>query len=199
MAANGKTMVFTIENKKGCPVFNVSSMARFIASHSHLFGAALILLGGFMCLFGRALLGVAIFLVSGTTAFLIGTFMTFNGFDYWEYQPSNVIFWIIIGSWSIAGIIVGTVFYKLQKYGVIIMGLITGAMIGHIVVTIASVENNWTYWGAVIGSALSFFIFSCFCQNNIRIFITSFIGSYGVTRGIASYLGGFPNEIDLQE
>jgi len=110
---DGLTTVLTIEHKKGCPVFNVSSMARFLAHHSYLFGAALILVGAFLCLFGRVMIGIAIFIVSASTAFLIGTFLTFNGFDYFEITPPNVIFWVIIGSWTIAGIIVGTLFYKL--------------------------------------------------------------------------------------
>lgn len=115
MSADGKTKIFTIENKKGCPVFNVSSMARFIASHSHLFGAVFILLGGFMCLFGRAMLGIAIFLVAASTTFLLGTFMTFNGFDYFDWTPPNALFWTVIGLWAVAGLLIGTCFFKLQK------------------------------------------------------------------------------------
>lgn len=194
MSQDGKTTIYTIEHKKGCPVFNVNEIARFIATHSYLFGALFITGGSFLCLFGRAMLGVAIFLISASTTFLIGSFMTFNGFEYFDYAPSNAVFWIIIGLWALTGILVGTGFYKLQKYGVIIMGLVTGALIGHIIVTAVQVNDNMIYWGVIIASALSFFIFSCFCQNNIRIFITSFIGSYAVTRGIGSYIGGFPDE-----
>jgi len=199
MSQNGLTRIYTIEHKKGCPVFNVSSMARFIAKHSHLFGAVFIVIGGFLCLFGKAMLGLAIFMISASTTFLIGTFMTFNGFDYFDWTPSNAVFWTVIGLWAVTGLLVGTAFYKLQKYGVIIMGLVTGALIGHIIVTIAHLDDTLIYWGVIAGSALSFFIFSCFCQNNIRIFITSFIGSYAVTRGIGSYLGGFPDENELQK
>lgn len=43
------------------------------------------------------------------------------------------------------------------------MGLVVGALIGHIAVTIAHVDNNYIYWGVIAGSALLFFIFSCFC------------------------------------
>lgn len=163
MSPDGLTQIFTIEHKKGCAVFNVSSMARFIASHSHLFGAVFILLGGFMCLFGRAMLGITIFLVSAGTTFLIGTFMTFNGFDYMDWTPPNAVFWTVISSWAILGLLVGWAFFKLQKYGVIIMGLVTGAIIGHIIVTVAHLDDNMIYWGVIAASALSFFVFSCFC------------------------------------
>jgi len=77
------------------------------------------------------------------------------------------------------------------------MGLISGALIGYIIATVALFDNNWAYWGVIGGCALSFFLFSCYCQNNIRIFITSLIGSFSITRGIGTYLGGFPNEIEL--
>ena len=174
-------------------------MARFLANNSYLFGAVMIVMGGFLCLFGRSMLGIAIFVVSATATFLIGTFATFNGFQKWDYTPSNVVFWVIISAWAIAALLVGTAFHKLQKYGVIVMSMVTGSLIGHIIATFAFLTNNYAYWGTIGGFTLGFLLFSSFCQNNIRIFITSFIGAYGVTRGIASYLGGFPNEIQLQQ
>jgi len=71
-------------------------------------------------------------------------------------------------------------------------------MIGHIITTAVLVSDQRVYWAITIGCPAGLCLFSCVCQNNIRIVFTSLIGSYAVTRGIACYLGGFPNEIELQ-
>lgn len=177
----------------------MSSLARFLSENSNIWGAVLILIGAFFCLFGRALLGLAVFLATSGMTFLFGVYFCFKGFDYFELEPSDTIFWTIIGCWALGGAVVGFCFYKLQKYGVVLLATVAGLLVGHIITAAILVDNEYLYWAIIISCPAAMCFTGCFCQNNIRILFTSLIGAYAITRGIASYLGGFPNEFELQK
>lgn len=144
------------------------------------------------------MLGITIFLCTVALTFLLGIYVTFKGLDYFDHETSKTVFWIVIGSFGLISLCLGYAFYKLQKFGVIILGLVAGVLIAHIVTSAVLISNRYVWWIITIACPVTLGFFSCMCQKNIRIVFTALIGSYAVTRGISSYLGGFPNEMELQ-
>ena len=141
----------------------------------------------------------AIFISVAALTFLVGIFLTFKGFDMWEIHPNNVVFWVIISSWAIAGFIVGYCFIALMQIGLLILAAVAGVILSHLITSAVLIRDHRVYWGIIGGTAGAAMVLTCCCKEMIKILLTSLIGSFGVVRGISLYLGGFPNEVELQE
>lgn len=170
-----------------------------MAENKFVWGAILIVFGAFFCLFGKAMLGVTVFLCTTALTFLIGVYLTFKGLDYFGHESSKTVFWIVIGCFGLFSLSLGFCFYKLQKYGVIMLGAVAGLMIAHVVTCAVLIKNRYIWWAITVSCPVALGIFTCACHKNIRIVFTALIGAYSVTRGISSYAGGFPNELELQQ
>ena len=154
----------------------------------------MILVGAFFCLFGRALLGIAVFLAATDFTFVAGMWVTFKGFDVFKVNtPSNTVFLVILIAWALIGLAVGYCMYKMQKWGVIVLSIVAGVMCGHLIAVAAVVHTDAIHIAMMAIGAVAFMVFSCYCQNNIRIVLTSLIGSFLFIKGIADYAGGFPD------
>jgi len=197
MKVSSDGTVITIESEKGCPIFQVSSLANFLYEHWHLWGAVLVALGVFFCIYGRVLIDKAIFISVAALTFLIGIFLTFKGFDMWDIHPNNIVFWVIISSWALAGLIVGYCFIAFLHIGLLILAAVAGFILSHLITSAILIQDRRVYWGIIGGTTGAAMVLSCCCKERIKILLTSLIGSFGVVRGISLYLGGFPNEIEL--
>jgi hypothetical protein len=74
-----------------------------------------------------------------------------------------------------------------------------GAMLGSFITITFAVKTALSFWLIVVGLGLLLAIVSWFTEEYIIMFVTAFVGSYTLVRGISFYAGGFPNEIELHK
>lgn len=212
-AAGSKTRTFIIKNERGCAKkytnqythqseVYVSGTARFIAGYSYLFGALLILLGGFMCLFGTAMINLTVILVSAISFCLIETCVIYNlselGNTYDRYAYIKGWSYLVLAI-KVPAILTFIALYRHQKMHSMFLGLVTGLLQGHMIVTRVPLNNDFVYWAIIVVCALKYFILGYFYNLHMPCFFTSAIGAFAFTRGIASFLGYFPRAEQVQK
>ena len=81
------------------------------------------------------------------------------------------------------------------------MAMMGGIGFGYIITTAFIVSSTWAYYTILSVSVIVLGLLTYFLQNILVIFMTSFIGSYFIFRGIAFLVGNnsFPNEATLHE
>jgi len=180
-----------------CPVYSLNAFWQFIEDYKWFWGSALIIVGIPLCLFGRKLFAVTLFLI-GTiitmTVFLLVFYSTFLKDD-----TAHWIGWVACSCTILAGLLGGFLLYKCQRLGACCIAGWGGFMGGVLINTtfMFAAKQEWLFWminisAALVAAGLAF----CFFFKVI-ILCTSFAGAYFVVRGISLYAGGFPNEFEL--
>ena len=88
---------------------------------------------------------------------------------------------------------------KARKYGIALLCAGGGAVLGLVLTNTFFIESKAVYYLIIIGSALVVALFGYKFEKITIIAVTSFIGSYGIVRGISLYAGGFPNELTISD
>lgn len=165
--------------------------------YSWLWGIILIAIGIPLCLLGRKLFSITLFLIGTLVTMTLILLLFYSTFltdktDAW-------IGWVVLISSIILGIAGGFLLYKCQKLGAACIagwgGFMGGLLLNTLVFSYA--ESEWLFWiinisCALVAAGLAF----CFFFPVI-ITATALTGSYFFVRGISLYAGGYPNEFDL--
>ena len=77
-SAGGCNYTIVYESHSGCPIFSLSMLTRFFNKYFYLFGAALIIMGGFLAFVGNKFVNVVIFLVGSIALMLVGSGLFIN-------------------------------------------------------------------------------------------------------------------------
>lgn len=195
----------TLTSKYACADMNVYSFWNEIINNKYIIGGALIILGGFLCLFGQKW----ILVVEIITGVLLTTFLViFVLFTNIQVHYNTMTFWLIIAASILAGLIVAFILIKLKKYVSALPIMILSGFLGYLLgvflynIALKHIQSNplVIYWVTIISLVLLFVILSYFLQKHISILATSFIGAYALVRGVSLMVGHFPDErqiIDL--
>lgn len=70
-------------------------------------------------------------------------------------------------------------------------------MLGFVITNTFVIGSAVWYWIIIVVLALVFAVLAFFTEKHVIMFVTSFVGSYSLIRGISLYAGGFPNEVEL--
>jgi len=107
--------------------------------------------------------------------------------------------WVVLGVWAVVGLGVGFFIAKLRKVGIALIGTFGGVLLGFMITTTFVVGSTALTWVIVLGCGIAVGFLAFFVEKAVIIIVTSFVGSYGVIRGISMYAGGFPNEMQLKQ
>lgn len=189
--------VLNYKSKKGCPVFTASVFTKFLADYYYLWGAALILLGAFLCFFGNKFVNFMIFMIVALGCFcILGSlffYMFFNKVqgDTWK--------WVTIAGIILISLLLGFIVQKNRKYGIAIVAAWGGVMLGFVIITTFLISETWLYWVILVAFALAAAALAIKVETGVICGITSFVGGYSLIRGVSLYAGGFPPETQLHE
>jgi hypothetical protein len=182
---------------RGCYVFSFDQFTTFMMKYNYLWGALMIVMGFFLCFFGNKFVNLVIFLVVAFACLVIlgSLFFQYALFKVKEEWAK----WL-----SLAGIIgvsclIGWSIMRARKYGIGLVSAWGGVMVGFIITTAFVVGPAWAYYLILaVSGALAFYV-AIKVEKTVVIISTSFIGAYGIVRGVSLYVGGFPSETDLHE
>ena len=188
----------TYYTKYGCEIFSYDKFAIFINNHFIIFGITIILLGVFFAFFGNKFTNAVIFIVAAFVTFMLLAYASFTLFDLFNTE-ADWIKWVFMLGCMIVGGIFGTISMRHRKEGISILAAWGGVMLGFMVTSSLVVESPWMYWLIIIAFALAAGGVAFVIEEKVIIACTSFIGSYGIIRGISLFAGGFPNESTLHK
>lgn len=100
----------------------------FLEKYQYLWGAVFIVIGLFLCLFGRKLFKPAIFIIGLTGSIFLLMLMFYSIFL--SNNTKTYVGWIILIVSIIIGVAVGFVLVRLNKVGVAVLGGYGGACLG---------------------------------------------------------------------
>jgi hypothetical protein len=148
-----------------------------------------------LAFFGNKFVNVVIFIVAMIAVFVIGNMIFFELFlskvgKVWAQ-------WLVVALIGVLGIVAGWLLQRYRKIGVSVLAAWGGVMLGFVITNTFVIGSAVAYWLIIVGMAIVFAIVAFFTEKGVIIFITSFVGSYSLIRGISLYAGGFPNEIEL--
>lgn len=187
------------KSKQGCSVFSYDQLMVFLTKYSWLWGAALILAGIFVGFFGNTLVNAVIMLVGSIAAAVILVGLIFTVITKTSLKISDGVRWGILGVAGLISIAIGYLLMRLRKYGIALLCAWGGVMLGLILSTTFMVENKGAYYAIIVGSGLILLLFGLKFEVIAIKMVTSFLGAYGVVRGISLYAGGFPNEATIAD
>ena len=185
---------FEFEAKEACPIVNFYGVYLFFDKHYIWVGAIVIVIGIFLCFFGRRveqatkLIVCALFVPLILIMIVYGFFTVDN-----SWAP-----YVILGVGLAAGIGLGILFIIFEKF----FGAILGAGLGYIIAVaiyntcLQYVKLNATlvYYLTIAGGIILFAILGYCLYKTLLVIGTAIIGGYLIVRGISLYAGGFPNE-----
>jgi len=199
----------SFSHKSGCPVFEATSIVRFLSENPWAMGILLLIFGSFVAFFGGKFFSWVLAGVAGSLVFLLvllfgSIFGAFKSLDQGRDASPGYItlavmtFLVALG----LGILVGWLIKHIQRAGICVMGTVAGFLLGFLVYTF--VFAPWfDHVGLLIGltatGALVFGWLSYKFDRYIIIYLTAFFGSYALIRGISMFAGGYPNEVLLYQ
>lgn len=161
----------------------------------------MILVGIFLAFFGNKFVNGVLFLLGAIVLFAVTIYITFMILESSKVQTSTTTDWIITGGLAVLSLLGGYGFMKIRKFGIGCLGAVGGVFLGLFLTTlITSInESDVIYYLVIIGCGIGAFVITFFVEQTVIIFITSFLGSYGIVRGVSLYAGGFPNETQIHQ
>lgn len=192
-------IVMNYTSKKGCAVFSYDALQIFLERYAPFWGAALIVIGIFLAFFGNKFVSAVLFMAGMVFFWTAGVLITFYLLQKAEKETTEVVNWVIIGGFAALSIPVGYGVMKARKYGIAMLAVWGGVMIGLLVTSTLLVGSKIAYWCIVIGCGIVVGLIALKAQNIVVMGCTSFIGAYSIIRGISLYVGEFPSEGSLQD
>jgi hypothetical protein len=192
----------SMSTEHGCADFSTTAWVSFLSDHPYILGGVLLIFGAIVTFYGRkffqyTIAAVGILLGFLTTMLLFSIMGMLSGLE-----SGKDSLWMTILSFLVAIIValfLGFVMYKTIKFGAMLLGAISGGLIGATFYNLAfyAAESFYlfVFTVAFLGIVGAFLAYRYFDQ--IVILSTALIGSYCFIRGIAVYAGGWPNEMEL--
>ena len=199
----------TFEHEVGCPVFEATSIVRFLSDNPWAMGILLLFFGSLVTFFGGKFFTWVLACVAGSIVFLaIILFASILGaFKALDQGREATPGWITLAVMTFLtavglAIFVGWFIKRIQRHGICAMGTVAGFLIGFVLYTF--VFAQWfQHVGLLIGlTALGGLILGWLSwkyDRHIIVYLTAFFGSYALIRGISLFAGGFPNEVILYQ
>ena len=194
------TFVVKGSGSASCPKYSGNFIIKFFQSFSYVTAVLAILVGLVQCFYGYRLYRITMF-IAGFLFTLI--FMVLFLFAIWTDSNSGNLKGVTILAFSVlTAVMIGFLVAAFAESGIVISGAILGFFLATMVYTlvlrkIASMPENLLLYnlavvGMVIGSLAAYEF-----QNVILIFSCALTGAYFIVRGVSVFIGGFPNELDL--
>ncbi len=204
---NACTPKITLTHKTGCPVFEATSIVRFMANHPYIMGILLLFFGGVVTFYGgkffpwvlsTAVAGIT-FLVVLLLASVLGALKALDKSR--EPTGGQIASTVIAFILAIAlAVFAGWFINKIRRIGFTLLGA-TGGFFGgflfYSLVFIKWLENTYVLFTICFLSALAGGYLVWKFGKHIVVYVTAFLGAYAFVRGISIWAGHFPNEVAL--
>ena len=172
-------------SKAGCPQINFYSLFNTIVSNKFIFGPILIGLGIFLCFFGNYFYFILSLIAGVCVVSFLFLFLIFSNI---KIAFSTAMFWVVICTVVILGILAGWFISKHEWLIDIILGGIAGYLLGLFLYNFClnRIGSNpkLVYWLTLVGSIVLVIVLVLLIKSFIVIVCTSFIGAYGIIRVI---------------
>ena len=195
-------IVRNYESEKGCPVFELNTFNQFVTKYYWIFGIILILSGLVMAFFGNKFVNIMIYCTVTLGIFMVAGYFLFNLLTKiaffkktWVQITFFVLFFIISN-------VAGYFMMKIRKIAVALTAAFGGYMLSLTIIAAfmgLMQKKLWLQYLLKIGVPVVFGGLTFLMEDGIVMFITSFVGSYLLIRGISFYAGGFPVETQFAE
>lgn len=182
-----------------CPLFNVKPYSIFFVDTKNVWGGVIISIGFFLAIAGRRMILVSNFIINaGVFEFVL---MCVFSSTFMKDGES----WVVILTCTLTAIfslIMGGLSVYFIKFGGSVIGAVAGFLFGILINTAwfylyESLILTYCVCGALACIIFVNCLFRLYSFNATTLLSTSFIGSYLLLRGIAVYVGEYPNEIIL--
>lgn len=197
----------SVTHKAGCPVFQATSIIRWLANNPIVLGIILIAFGAVVTFFGGKFFPHVLASVAGGLTFLVVLLLAsvlgaLKALDKTR-DPSAGQIALAVLSFVVAlalAVFAGWFLKKIRRVGLCLLGTAGGFFGGFLLYTF--VFAQWLDHVAVlivltvVLAALGGFLAWKF-DRHIIIYITSFLGAYALVRGVSVFAGKFPNELVL--
>lgn len=157
----------------------------------------MIVLGIFLAFFGNKMVDIVIFIIGSLATWVAGVWFVFWVLTWFSAETSQTAEWVIIGVVAALALGVGFLLVKFRKVGFGLLAAWGGVFLGFLITTTFLVSTTWAYWTIIVGCAVALFILTIYVEKHVVMCLTSFVGSYGIVRGISLYAGGFPSELEI--
>lgn len=196
-------------HKVGCPVFEATSIVRYLSENPYVLGAILIVFGSIVTFYGglyfpwvlATLVGGVTFLVCLLFCSIFGLLVALDkgkGATGGEIALAVLSFLVSGGLGVLAGLFIKAV----RRYGLMLLGGTAGFFLGFLLYTFVFAQ-----WAKTV-YLLSFLCFTGFVagayltykfDKALIVYLTAFIGAYSLIRGISMFAGKYPNEIFIYQ
>lgn len=152
------------------------------------------------CFLGYKYFKATIFSVGFIFAFILVLVITSFITNEINHEYIN---WIVMGIALVAGIGLGAILAKMEKFGFFVLGAVGGFMIGTLLYE--SLLNDYFHNEFLVYLYMAGFlivggVFGLFVRGIVTICVTSFIGAYLLIRSLSFFIADgvyFPNEFTL--
>jgi hypothetical protein len=192
------TITVEWENRHGCPIIRANALWTFFNKYDVYFAVTVIILGLFFLILGGYFIKTSVFIIVFWT---VATFLTIIVYAFIiSWDAEEWIGWIVIPLSIVIGAVVAFFTASFIRIGVILTGIWAGATVGSILfqtVVYLITSEVWMLWTLMAFFGLLGAVIAVKFYKLINIVGTSIIGAFLLVRGIAFYVGGYPNEFQL--
>lgn len=187
----------TVTGANACATIDLNAIWEFINSYSWLWGAGMIVIGAFMCFFGRKLFIIALFIA--TMIVVAMSIMMIFYFTFLDTNTEEWVGWVVLGCSVLVGALAGYLMTRVKTVGAAILAGWGGFMLGMLLneMVLYKFQSEAVFWIVCISCAVIAGLLTICLFDWVLIVMTAFAGSYCFWRGISMYAGGFPNEFTL--
>ena len=195
-------IVRTYESDKGCPVFELSIFNQFVSKYYWLFGIILILSGLVVAFFGSKFVNVMIYTTVTLGIFMVAGYFVFNLLAEIAFFKKTWVQITFFALFFLLSNVIGYFTMRIRRVAVALTAAFGGYMLALTLLAAFMAfmkEKIWQQYLLKISIPVVFGLCTLLMEETIVMFITSFIGSYLLIRGISFYAGGFPVETQFAE
>jgi hypothetical protein len=200
-------ILVTGSHAAGCPVFQATSFVEFLTNHPWIMGFILLVFGCVVTFFGGKWYPHVLATIVGGLTFLIvmlfaSAFGALTALEAKSVKNGKQV-GIAVAAFLIAlalALFAGWFIKKVRRVGLGLLGGAAGLFLGFTLYNM--LFAMWVKHVAVLVlSTVGFAALGCFAAYKwdkvIIVYVTAFIGSYALIRGISVFAGSYPNEISM--
>jgi len=178
---------------------DISAIWEWIQNNRWVIFVALMAIGLLTCFFGRKLFKVVLFVTAMSVVTAGGLFICYSSFLYKDDR--EWVAWTVLSVMIILGILAGVLMLKLMRFGIFLLALWGGFLLGQLLWTSFIVYTGaaWVQWVSVIGFALVCALLALKIEEHVLIIATSFTGAYCFCRGVGMVAPVWPNDFTIGE
>lgn len=192
--------IISIKSIYGCTLSSFYLLNRLLNDFKYVFGTVFIIIGLFLCLWGKKFTAPTIILITGLIGCFIITLAVLNFLPSLITTEKKLLYLMGIG--LVLGFIAGFLLKGKVKVYVIMLGATTGYSAGTFVYQFVQTfitywDPQYLYYATIAVCCITGALLALFMLKVVLIIGTSFLGGYIAMRGFSVILGNYMDEQQL--